>query len=139
MVMTQSNPARPGTLVGSLDSSPRVKQVSHPQNAKIEPVTPITKAPSASPVNGLNHSRSKLRPAGASPAPTCTMAATAKASSTTIWNPTSTYCTCSLVVIPRLAIAVARARNTSVVTMLISLLSARSAIDGLLTSRAMNR
>ena len=56
-----------------------------------------------------------------------------------IWKPTSTYCTCSLVVMPRLAINVAIAMNTSVVMMLMSLLPARSAMSGLLKMRAMNR
>ncbi len=59
--MTHNNPARPGTLVGSLLSSPNVRQVSQPQKAKIEPISPMTKALIVSPVNGSNHWMSKLR------------------------------------------------------------------------------
>ena len=74
---THSSPARPGTFVGSLDSSPSVRQVSQPQNAKIDPVTPITKALSASPVNGLNQSSSNSGRQARRPRPTCTRAITA--------------------------------------------------------------
>ena len=70
MVATQSKPARPGVFLGFFDSSPSVRQVSQPQNAKIDPVSPMTNAPMASPLNGLNQLRSKDNPAGASPAPT---------------------------------------------------------------------
>lgn len=136
---THSNPARPGVFFGSRDSSPRVRHVSHPQNAKIDPVTPITKAPSASPWNGSNHAASNESPAGASPAPTCTSAATANASRSTIWKPTSAYWTRSLVVMPRLAIHVAIAMNTRVVPTLTSLFPGRSASAASPVIRARNR
>ncbi len=84
MDSTHNRPARPGTLVGSLHSSPSVRQVSQPQNAKIDPVRPITKALKVSPVSGLNQSRSNDKPAGASPRPTWTKDMMANAISTTI-------------------------------------------------------
>ncbi|CPZ27207.1 Uncharacterised protein [Mycobacteroides abscessus] len=49
---------------------------------------------------GLNQSRSKSRCPAAPGA--LTIATTAKSTSTIIWKPTRTYCTFSLVVMPRL-------------------------------------
>ena len=90
-------------------------------------------------MNGLNQPRSNESPAGAYRVPTCTSATTANATSSTIWKPTSTNCTRSLVVMPRLAIQVASAMNTSVVPTFTNLLPGRSAMLGASNSFAMNR
>lgn len=65
MVATQSSPARPGDSFGFLDSSPSVKQVSQPQKANTEPVTPMTNAIAVKSVNGLNQLGEKRTSVGA--------------------------------------------------------------------------
>ncbi|SHU68927.1 Uncharacterised protein [Mycobacteroides abscessus subsp. abscessus] len=137
--MTDNRPARPGTRSGSLLSSPSVRQVSHPQNANTEPVTPTTKAPMVNPLNGLNQSASKDRCPGAAPVPTFHSAAPAKPNNISIWNPTSAYWTRSPVVMPRHATYVATSMIASVVAIFTGLLEARSAIARWCETCAMNR
>ena len=76
-----------------------VRQVSQPQNAKIEPITPATNAEVSRSVNGLNQDQLNASPVGE--LDDSTIAATTKTTSTSIWKPTSTPCTFSVVVIPR--------------------------------------
>ena len=54
--------ARPGVLSASLLSSFTVRQVSQPQNAKIDPITPATNAVVVRSVNGLNQSQLNADP-----------------------------------------------------------------------------
>src|SRR6187200_1902138 len=90
--------ARPGVLSESLDSSLTVRQVSQPQNAKIDPDRPAMNADMVSP-DGLNQSQLKLEPV--SDDPDLANAMTAKTSKITIWKPTKMNCTFSVVVMPR--------------------------------------
>jgi hypothetical protein len=84
---TVSSAARPGVLSASLDSSLTVRQVSQPQNAKIDPESPAMNADRVNP-DGLN--QSKLKGTPVSDEPDLAKARTAKTSRITIWNPTRT-------------------------------------------------
>src|SRR5580765_6860673 len=99
MIPTVRIAARPGVLSASLLSSLTVRQVSQPQNAKIDPITPATKAEVSTSVNGLNQPQSNGIPVGELPEPM--IAATTNITSTAIWNATRTACSRSVVVIPR--------------------------------------
>jgi hypothetical protein len=64
----------------------------------MDPDSPAMNADSVSPPRP-NHAMSKGSPVSADP--DRTIATTAKMTSMAIWKPTSTNCTCSVVVIPR--------------------------------------
>src|SRR6476469_6743675 len=101
MDTTHSNAARPGVLSESLDSSLTVSAVSQPQNEKIDADRPATRALTVSPVNGLNQSHENGIPPGSSGPPALANAITTNRASTASWKKTNTYCTFSVVVIPR--------------------------------------
>jgi hypothetical protein len=87
--------------VASLLSSLTVRHVSQPQNAKIEPMTPATNAESVRPVNGLNQSQENGSASASSPESAFAIATTVKIARTSIWKPTSTICSRSVVLMPR--------------------------------------
>ena len=95
---THNSAARPGVLSESRDSSLTVSAVSQPQNAKIDPDSPAMNADIVRPA-GLNQSRLNAMPVSDEPA--FVSAITANSSRTTIWKPTRTNCTRSVVVMPR--------------------------------------
>ena len=64
-------------------------------------MTPATNAESVSPVNGLNQSQENGSASRSSPESAFVIATTVKIARTSIWKPTSTICSRSVVLMPR--------------------------------------
>ncbi len=102
MITVVRRAARPGVFSLPLVSSLMVRQTSQPQKMNSDSEMPAVNAAIEATLKGLSQSRlNATLVAEAVPLAILTKAKVTKPTSTSIWNPTRTYWTSFVVVIPR--------------------------------------